>query len=124
MIWLLTPKTILDENYCVCMLRNANTVFVFWKFSDYYLSLFENKNIPSEIRIKLINEENKILADLPSIYSKSVLHIEVPTHAKKVKIDIYCFENGIEKILCSSNVVNLASERDFKKDYNFYNEKN
>lgn len=120
----LTPKTILDENYCVCMLRNASIIFVFWKFSDYYLNLFENKVIAPEIRIKLINEEEKILADLPCLYSKSLLHIELPKLAKMVRVDIYCIENNNEKYLCSSNVIGLVSERDLKKDYNFYDEKN
>lgn len=119
-----TPKTILDENYCVCILRNATTLFVFWKFSDYYLSLFENKSISPYIRLKLINEDEKILVDIPCLYSKSLIHIGLPANARRARVEIYCNENNNQKLLCVSNEVLLASERDIKGDYNFYNEKN
>ncbi|MCX7641522.1 MAG: hypothetical protein N2Z20_02675 [Elusimicrobiales bacterium] len=119
MITKLTAKTILDENYCICMMRNATTVFVFWKFSDYYLKLFEEKIISQEVRIKVFNEEGKCIADIPSIYASGGLHIILPSFSKKIRVGIFGFEKGVEKSFCFSNEIDIVCEKEIKKDYSF-----
>lgn len=120
----LSPETILDENYCVCMIRNALTIFVFWKFSNYYLKLFQDGVLSSEIRLRVFEPDGKCFVDVPAKYFWGGYHISLPRFTERVRVGIFCFENGIEKNLCFSDDLILSFEKEFKKDYNFYNEKN
>lgn len=119
----LTPEGILDENYCVCILQNAWTVFVFWKFSQYYLRLFKDNILLPEIRLKVYDADERCLVDIPVRYSLGGYHITLPRFTPRIKVGLFCIENGVERRLCVSDELILPFEKELKKDYNFYYEK-
>ncbi|MGC8866582.1 MAG: DUF4912 domain-containing protein [Elusimicrobiales bacterium] len=118
MIEKLTPLSILDENYCVCMIRNSSTIFVFWKFSNYYINLFEKKIISSEIRLKVYSSD-RCIADIPVNYKVAGYHITLPSIVTEIKVGLFCYENGEEKNLCFSNQLSLSYEKESFEDYSF-----
>lgn len=116
----LSPLSIIDENYCVCMIKNASTVFVFWKFSEYYLMLFKQLKLSQTIRIKIYSEnDNRCIADVPSNYFDGGCYVNIPYINGRIKAVIFCVENNSEKELCYSNSVSLSYEKELFKDYNF-----
>ncbi len=118
MIEKLSPISILDENYCVCLIKNSSVVFVFWKFSNYYINLFERKIISNEIRLKVYSS-GRCIADIPVSYAAGGYHITLPSIVREVKVGVFCYEGGQGKNLCFSNEVLLGCEKETFADYVF-----
>jgi hypothetical protein len=115
-----TPKSILNENYCVAMGVNSETIFLFWKFSNYIISSFENLLLDKKIIIKVFDCDKNTVAEMDVDYLLAKIYIKIPPINFPSHIRIYVKDkDGNIKEIAVSNEVILSYEREIRKEYNY-----
>ncbi|MEF3280891.1 MAG: DUF4912 domain-containing protein [Elusimicrobiota bacterium] len=112
-------NSIFDENYCLIMPKNSETIFVFWKFSNYKISQFKNGEYLKKISIKALDESDKNIAEITLDYDMAKCYLMLPRYVENVFVRLYArSKNGEETISCS-NKIKLSYEKEMKKEYTY-----
>jgi hypothetical protein len=115
-----TPKSILNENYCVAIGVNSETIFLFWKFSNYRISSFEKSLLDRKIIIKVFDRNENVVAEIETDYASSKIYITLPSVNFPVCARIYVKSNSGEiEETAKSNDITLSHEREVRKEYNY-----
>jgi len=114
-----TVLSSLDENYCVVMPRNFETVFIFWKFSNYKISQFKNGEYSKNIMIKFFDENKNPVLDISVPYDAAKYYITLPRHTASITASLYLNRNNSYELLSNSNEISLSFEKNLKKEYNY-----
>lgn len=114
----LTVQSILNENYCVALIKNSNTIFVFWKFSNYKISQFKNKEISDKILIKVFDSNDNLVCSIGENFEIAKTYIVLPKSVDEVYVKIYVVNKNIEELVSTSNKVKLSYEKEFREEYN------
>lgn len=93
---------LLDETYCVLLVKNFEELFLFWRFSKYKISSFESGEYKDILRIRILNEKGKNLMDLPAKWDCGGVYLRLPFEDLLCSAELYCVKNGKEEKLCSS----------------------
>jgi len=113
----LNTKSLLDENYCVMLIQNSSTIFVFWKFSDYKNYQFEKGFYKKDITIKLLDENNNCVVDIPVEWNKARLYVALPRSLNSVRVEIYAENSNSREKLSSYGPLKISYMKETKKDY-------
>jgi len=117
-----TPKSILNESYCVLIGINSDTVFLFWKFSNYIISSFESSVFDEKILIRIFDVNNKIVTEIDANYLDSRIYIIIPQANFPIYAKIYVRDKENITEVSRSNEVVLSYEKELTKEYDYLNE--
>ena len=115
-----SPRSILNENYCVAIPVNSEKIFLFWKFSSYKLSEFENSFLDRNITIRVFEKNGNKIAEIETDYMSSKIYIAIPQAGLPIYAVIYVKDKyGNIGEIARSNEVTLSYERELRKEYNY-----
>lgn len=113
-----TVQSILNENYCVALIKNSSTIFVFWKFSNYKLSQFRNREINDKILIKVFDSNDNLVCSIGENFETAKTYIVLPRSVDEVYVKMYVINKNSEELIAVSNRVKLSYEKEFREEYN------
>lgn len=110
----------LNENFCVILPKNASTIFLFWKMSDFKIEKFEKKEYADNLIVKVFDEKENQVMEVPASWSSGKLYINLPKDDFRCFVKIYsqCPAGSLEE-MARSNVISVPAEKNYSSVYSF-----
>jgi hypothetical protein len=100
-------RSILDENSCNILVKNNETLFIFWKFSQFKINQFINLEYKEKILIRLYDSSERQMLEIESKWNSGKIYIKLPKQGFICKARIYSFKGDALEELFSSQYVRV-----------------
>lgn len=105
-----TPLSfLLDESYCVLLVKNPEEVYMFWRFSSYKIKSFLDGEYSALLRIRISDPSGKNFVELSAPWDKGSEYISVPVNDVYCQAHIFAIKNGVEEKICSSPKIKIPA---------------
>lgn len=107
----------LNENFCVVLPKNASSVYLFWKFSDFKIEKFEKKEYGETLIVKVFDEKESQVMEMPAPWDSGKLYISLPKDDFKCSVRLYSQNGGGLEEIARSNLIEVPAEKIYSSAY-------
>jgi len=105
-----TPLSfLLDENYCVLLVKNPEEIYMFWRFSSYKIKSFIDGEYSAFLRVKISDSSGKNIVELSIPWDKGSEYISIPVNDIYCQAHIFGVKNKVEEKICSSSEIKIPA---------------